>query len=356
MIVINFVGDISLNNRYEELYRKGISPFSKIEPIFSHSDYNIGNLECLCDDKGEVNQLKKPRLKTAPEVLQLLSPLRFNMLNLAHNHIYDARESGIECTCLKINELGADYIGYNSNRQIPSFIRYITVKGKLFAIISAVHPDTNPHIPEDVTLNLPSYSKEILLKYIAEAKSKSAFIILFLHWGGRVEEGFIPDWYQMQDAHNFVDKGADLVIGGHSHTVQPYEVYKGKYIFYSLGNFCFDDIENEGIMYPIGRFRKRRGIIVTIMVNEHNDSYTIKIIPVINRRCYIIPYAGYRLNMLIRNVYFYLIKNHRWLWRINFKLFRKLSPFYLYIFENTDSLSVKFSKFSMAKVLKHLRK
>ena len=50
----------------------------------------------------------------------------------------------------------------------------------------------------------------------------------------------------------------DLIIGGHSHTVQPFEIYKGKHIFYSLGNFCFDDIVHENETFQIGRFRKRK--------------------------------------------------------------------------------------------------
>lgn len=356
MITINFVGDISLNNKYEKMYYNGINPFREVETIFSHSDYNIGNLECLCDNRGGVNHLKNPRLRTAPDTLHLLSPLRFDILSLAHNHIYDALEYGIECTCTAIKQLGADYIGYNPDEQTSLFMKYIKIKGKLFAIITALHPDTNPHIPEDVQLNIPVYSKEILLKCIDEAKDKSAFTILFLHWGGRVEEGFMTDWYQIRDSRSFIDNGADLVIGGHSHTVQPYEIYKGKYIFYSLGNFCFDDIVNDGIVYSIGRFRKRRGIIVTVMISEQDDSYTTKITPVINRKCYIKPYASYRLNIQVRNAFFYFIKRYRWLWKINFKLFRKFSPLYLYIIENTDSLSVKFSKFSMGKVLKHIKK
>jgi len=51
---------------------------------------------------------------------------------------------------------------------------------------------------------------------------------MFLHWGGNMEGAKFPDWNQPKEAKDFIDAGADLIVGNHSHTIQPYEIYKGK--------------------------------------------------------------------------------------------------------------------------------
>lgn len=355
MIKINIVGDISLNNRYQELAHQHKEPFNAVKDIFSTADFNMGNLECLCDTVGNINLLKKPRLTTTPEALDLLLPLRFHALNLAHNHIYDACETGIYCTCDKIHDMNANYIGYSTNKD-SSFIKFFPVKGRNVAVISAVHRDTNPHIPETAGIAPPYYDANETIRYIHAAKDKKSFVIVYPHWGGRVEEGFIPDWYEINDARLFIDAGADIVIGGHSHTVQPYEKYKGKYIFYSLGNFCFDDICNNGIIYPIGRYRKRRGIIVTLNVEEKdNHSYTVKVTPIKNNNNFIIPYPIYRISIYRRNIMFLFLKKFHKLWKINYKLFRKISPLWIYAVENTDPWKVKLSKLSLDRIIKQFK-
>ena len=68
--------------------------------------------------------------------------------------------------------------------------------------------------------------------------SPSDYIIVTLHWGG--ENTMVPILQQVVDAHRLVDAGANLIVGHHSHTLQPVETYHGATIFYSIGNFIFD--------------------------------------------------------------------------------------------------------------------
>ena len=73
---------------------------------------------------------------------------------------------------------------------------------------------------------------------IAKVKADGAdLIIAIFHWGNERET--VPDYNQMTLAHAAIDNGADLVIGHHPHVLQGIEEYRGKYIAYSLGNFCF---------------------------------------------------------------------------------------------------------------------
>ena len=80
--------------------------------------------------------------------------------------------------------------------------------------------------------------EESMVANIQRARSEGAQVVLvYIHWG--VEREYVPNEVQMQLGHAAIDAGADLVVGSHPHVIQGYEVYQGRYIVYSLGNFCF---------------------------------------------------------------------------------------------------------------------
>lgn len=354
MIKINFVGDIGLNNKYEQFQADGMRPFEGVEELFAMADFNIGNLECLCAHDGEENKLKVPRLRTSESTLDLLKPLHFNMLSLAHNHIYDACEGGIDCTFAKLKSLGITPVGYQQDAKANPFLWETVVKGMPLAVITVIHKDTNPHLPENVHLNLPFYDADRIVETIRTAKQEKRFVAVYLHWGGMTEEGFMPDWYEIQDAHRFIDEGADVVIGSHSHTVQPFEKYKGKYIFYSLGNFCFDDVETDGKIYPIGRYRKRKGIVATLNIDENSFNYDVAVQRIRNVRGFIQKQNG-RLKLGIRNLKYKVLMRNKPLWKLDFQWFRKVSPIFIYLVESPDSLGTKLSKFKLNKLLNRFK-
>lgn len=354
MIKINIVGDISLNNIYEKYYQRGVCPFKGVEHIFQDADLNIGNLECLCSTSKEENKLKQIRLRTSPETLNLLKPLKFNILNLAHNHIYDMNEVGIKESIDKIIYIGSDYIGYSTDSVSDSYVKYIKIKSSTIAIITAIHKDTNLKLPDNVNLNIPFYNVDNIVKLIKDAKRQADFITLYLHWGGKSEKGFMPDWYEIVDARTFIDNGADIVVGGHSHTVQPYEKYNDKYIFYSIGNFCFDDVISDGIIYPIGRLRKRRGLILSLKINGNRYSVEKKFIK--NTNGIITGNSFYRANMSVKNLLFKILKTNKVLWRLYFAVFRKLSPFYIFLFEDSRSFLNKIKMVRLTSITKQLKR
>lgn len=353
MIKINFTGDISLNNRYQDFNKSNTNPFKDVENLFADADFNIGNLECLCSEGTRENKLKVPRLKTSEGTLNLLKPLRFNMLSLAHNHIYDNCEEGIACTLDKLQALCIQPIGYGQEKGNDPYMWRAEVKNLPIAVITAIHKDTNPHLPKDVQLNLPWYDVERIISAIHTAKEESRFVIVYLHWGGRVEGGYMPDWYEIQDSHRFIDEGADVVIGSHSHTVQPYELYKGKYIFYSLGNFCFDDTITDGKVYPIGKFRKRLGLFITLDIKPNKD-YKVQLHTIYNNAC-IIKKCNKQWKIKRRNFKFSILRQSKAIWRIDHKLQRKVYPIFQYLADSPDSFLTKLSKIRITKLLGSLK-
>ena len=95
---IAFLGDISFNDAYNDLYERGVDPFLKISPTLADCDMVVGNLECLSEgDQGE-NLLKKPRLKAKTATLNYLKSLNISAVTLAHNHVYDNLEDGFTRT------------------------------------------------------------------------------------------------------------------------------------------------------------------------------------------------------------------------------------------------------------------
>ncbi|KAF5064283.1 Capsule biosynthesis protein CapA [anaerobic digester metagenome] len=77
-----------------------------------------------------------------------------------------------------------------------------------------------------------------MLPIVKEARKNADLVIVHSHWG--IEYDSSPNPRQKEIGRALVNAGADIVVGHHSHTLQPVEIYKGKVIFYSLGNFVFD--------------------------------------------------------------------------------------------------------------------
>ena len=238
-----FLGDISFNDIYQKMYQKGISPFSTLK--FGEVDYIIGNLECLAEGIEGENLLKNPRLKTSVETLNYLNDIGVDIVELAHNHIYDNLKSGFERT---INFLDRNNIKYLGASQIKGYERepIVLSKGKVsVCLLNYVTKDTNPSLPNNASVFLNWFDKDVVVNDIKVNKMRYDYVVLLLHWGGLMEGAMQPDFAQRGLAHDLIDAGADIIVGNHSHTIQPFEIYDNKYIFYSLGNFCFSDRVNR---------------------------------------------------------------------------------------------------------------
>jgi len=263
-ISITFLGDISLNAKYNELYEKGEKPFEEIGNFLADSDLVVGNLECFAESKQGENLLKKPRLKTKLETLNYLKDINLGLACLANNHFYDNLEEGFKKTIDFLTNNNINYIGASMTgmEEIP----FIFEKdGISVAILNYVTPDTNPHLPEDAKVKPNWFYLKKVEQDIRDLRNKVDYIIVYPHWGGKMEGALLPDKELIPIAHKIIDAGADIIIGHHSHTIQPYEIYQGKYIFYSLGNFCFSDIIFEGKISYLDRKRGFKGIIVKAM-------------------------------------------------------------------------------------------
>lgn len=323
MATISFLGDISFNNEYNHLYDKGARPFEQVETWLSESDLVVGNLECLARGENGENKLKRPRLKTEVSTLNYLNNLNIGLVSLAHNHIYDNLYDGYKETTQFLKNNKIKFMGASHSTAEAKQPLFAEFDGLKFCFLNYVSEDTNPSLPPDAKIYLNIFNPQNVIEEIHRYKEKF-FVILLLHWGGNVEGEILPHIVQKKNARRFIDAGADLIIGHHSHTLQPYEKYKDKYIFYSLGNFCFADVFSDGAVKRWDNKKYIESAIIKLHTREQN--YTIEIIPIRNRNLFIQRDDTLLRKFQRRNLLFKITSSFRCLWSLYYFYQKKINP------------------------------
>jgi len=237
-------------------------PFLNIIDDIKDADLLIGNLESLISDKGtKVGSIYS--FRADPKAIEGLVFCGFDVLTLAHNHAFDYTRLALEDTFKRLKEAGIDYVGagFNSKEAFAPLIK--EVKGKKIAFFSYTNLGPNNWKAKEDASGIAWISNEDIEKVkqdIEDAKKEADFVIVFLHAGEEYQ--LQPNIFQNDLAKASIDAGADLVIGHHPHVAQASEEYNGKMIFYSLGNFIFDQDFSEETM---------KGIIVKAVLEIPRD-------------------------------------------------------------------------------------
>ncbi|MDQ3801947.1 MAG: CapA family protein, partial [Acidobacteriota bacterium] len=235
------VGDMMISRGVaRSITRAGdpLLPFRKMDEIFRSTDFNFGNLEVPIS--GNNNVVGKGLVfNMHTRDLAGLKAYNFKVLNLANNHALDQGVSGLRRTQEFLSEHGFTYLGVGDNLEQAWQPKTITVKGVKIGFVGASYASVNDGgvARNDYVARIED--KDRLRQAIERLRGEGAdFIVATMHAG--VEYTRRPHEPQIEFARNAIDFGADMVIGAHPHWVQIFETYKGKYIFYSLGNFIFD--------------------------------------------------------------------------------------------------------------------
>lgn len=242
-ITFSFVGDIMLAETPGAYIQRGRDPFAHFAKLLRESDIAIGNLECVVGTHGEPED--KPYTFLAhPRVLPVLQK-HFSAVSLANNHTGDFGPAAFSNMLKRLDRQGLPYFGGGANLAQAHEPAIFHKKGKVIAILgySDVLPRSFEALPDRAGT---AWSELDFVAYdIQRAKAfhKADIVIVYPHWG--VEYDLTASARQTQLAHLMIDAGADAVVGGHPHVRQNIEVYKGKPIFYSLGNFVFNGFDDE---------------------------------------------------------------------------------------------------------------
>lgn len=204
--------------------------FSCISDTLKSADLAVANLEGPITHNQSVSEgsvVDTPENYTftfAPEVATLLHAHNIRLVNLGNNHILNFGLVGEGMTKDYLHAAGVDYFGDTKNNTVA----YVDVRGVQLAFINY-----NEFAPEGWRENAST-----TLAQITEARARGFLPVVYTHWGDEYKTT-APERLQIL-ARQFVDTGAEMVIGSHPHVVEQSEVYEGKYIYYSLGNFIFD--------------------------------------------------------------------------------------------------------------------
>lgn len=247
-IAFAFVGDIMLAGRVgRKIQQTGNYgyPFDHVKHIFQQADIVFGNLEVVFSGQIITQNRRVPGkgyvFKVPPSFGQALAAGRFTMISLANNHALDAGRKGLLDTLNALDRYGIRYVGAGRNFFSAYAMKTIEIKGRkigFLAFTDLINKRGGRPTMTKPGVALLKGKEKFALELIRTAAAKADLLVVSVHWG--IEGTTRPSWRQKQWARKFIEAGADMVIGHHPHRVQPVEVYKGKIIAYSLGNFVFD--------------------------------------------------------------------------------------------------------------------
>lgn len=279
-LTITFTGDILLDRGVRQyVEHRGIdyvfSPF--VDSVFQTSDLVVANLEC------PATHIKQPVYKryifrAEPEWLDALKHHGITHLNLANNHSIDQGRVGLVDTKRNIEQAGMIPVGAGDNmKEAAAPVLLAASPRKIYLLASLQMPLENfSYLPEKPSVSHEDMDSLIARVSMLRASNPEAFIIVSMHWGG--EHTLKPVPQQRRQAHQLIDAGADALICHHTHTLQTIETYQGKPIYYSIGNFIFDQQK------PINT----RACMVKLTITK--ESSHVETIPIEIRKC--VPQKG----------------------------------------------------------------
>lgn len=243
-ITMYFTGDVMLGRGVDSILSSGQNVFANVDHLFKNSDGAIINLEDPMTTSSVAFKSTIP-LKANPAYAHVLKDNNIVVACLANNHIMDYGNTGLSDTLTALTKTGLNVTGAGNNLEQASKPVYLNIKGRHIAILNFMDNTTftgfSPSEMAAATTNSPGYAPadwNLVKSRIDEAKNNSDFTVVVFHYGN--EYSTQPNNYQISLSHQCIDEGANMVIGSHPHVIQPIETYKGKPIFYSLGNFVFD--------------------------------------------------------------------------------------------------------------------
>jgi poly-gamma-glutamate synthesis protein (capsule biosynthesis protein) len=243
---ILFAGDLMFDRgiRYYANKNEGNEfIFDKIYPALANNDLVVVNLEGPITDNKSVSSGTIPgstnnySFTFDPSVAQTLYRENIKLVNLGNNHILNFGDMSPVSTEKYLAQANVDYFGSpRSNRSIVKDIAGVKVA---FVAYNEFYADTQAQVEQE----------------IAKIKPEADIVVVFCHWG--IEYNLEATDGQKDLSHKFIDAGADLIIGSHPHVIEPMEEYNGpdgqsKRIYYSLGNFIFDQYFNENVRNGMG--------------------------------------------------------------------------------------------------------
>ena len=260
VVSVVFAGDIMLEGGADRAIRRGRDPFAGVAHLFKNADLRLGNLECVVATVGSVEPEKPNTFRVHPRGLTYLRR-HFDAVGLANNHSGDFGPKALTQMLGLLKQSGLGYYGGGHNLQEAHTPLVMERHGIRIAFLGYNEFQPRNFEADHDRAGIAWSEDEQVVRDIAQARHvwKADVVIPVMHWGW---EESVANARQRELARLMIDAGADAVIGGHPHRVQDTEQYKGKPIFYSLGNFVFDGFPDKvnNIGWVVRLAIDRRGV------------------------------------------------------------------------------------------------
>lgn len=254
--------------------------YSEVRDYISEADISIGNLETVTAGKSK-KYSGYPFFNAPDDFLYALKYAGFDLLISANNHAIDRGEKGLERTIEQLNKYGLHQTGTFISQEDNDSLRIFQVNGIRIAMLAYAEHTNDVPIPKGKNYLINLISEELIAEDILKARNKGADIVL-VHFHYGPEYNREPSSYQEEVVNKTIELGADIIIGGHPHVIQPVDFFTSEsgnldtgFVAYSMGNF----VSNQRWRYS------DVGLILTIEFAKNNyiDSvfiYKVSYLPV----------------------------------------------------------------------------
>jgi poly-gamma-glutamate capsule biosynthesis protein CapA/YwtB (metallophosphatase superfamily) len=253
-VVIQAVGDVSLDPAQIPAFRTHGYGFawSGLHGLFRTDDLTIVNLECPATDV--VDPVPKAfSTRCDPEALPAAKAAGVEIVGQANNHAYDQGPAGLLDSLAGLRTAGLEPVGAGSDQRSAMAPVVVRANGWTIAVVGVdeiVDPPEQVAGPDHPGTAV-GHRFSLAIRSVRAAERVADLTLVVIHWGTEGERR--PSELQVDHAHALIDAGADAIVGSHAHRLQPLEVYRGRPIFYGLGNFVWPRLGAEDARTAVAR-------------------------------------------------------------------------------------------------------
>ena len=273
-----FVGDVMLGRGVNEVLKKESPQYvwGNTLPIFRQADLRICNLECVLSDRGQ--RWQKPAkafyFRSDAKNVEVLKTAGIDIVSNANNHALDFGYEALSDMLHLLDEQGIAHAGAGNDKQAAA---QAAIVGRLgFLAFTDNEPKWEASKDKGGTLFFPVDADDQratdFFSQVKQLKKKVDFLIVSAHWGPNW--GYRPQSNHISFAHSLIDAGADVIFGHSCHVFQGVEIYKGRPILYSTGDFIDD--------YAVDvTERNDESFIFMVEINDDNDIASLRLYPTV---------------------------------------------------------------------------
>ena len=242
---IRVVGDISFADNWHiapKIGQNGVLDVMSEETLelLKSADILLVNNEFTYSTRGKPLN-KAYTFRAHPDNVQYMLDIGADVVSLANNHAYDYGADAFEDTLNTLAGVQLPYIGAGRNKEEAAKPHYFIVNGRKYAFSAATRAEKTirtPEAGENSSGVMRTYDATQYLETIKSAEQECDYNIVYVHWGAEGSHQIEDGLYEM--GCQYIDAGADIVIGAHAHVLQGIQFYNNVPIVYNLGNFLFN--------------------------------------------------------------------------------------------------------------------